>query len=957
MRWLGLFSVLPFILTTTSAIFADDAFHIDYSYALLGEPQSHTTSFHRPHTSTNASLLYTLSDKAILGAVNPRDGSLLWRQPLAGQPVENATSFLVRSEGDGQVVSGHNRTVACWDALDGRLIWEYTLSEGHSIHGLQAAPALESSSTSGSQDVLVLTLPTTSGNPAIVLRVAGDGSGLKWEHVDSSHTDGSIASIAVSPKHLYYITKSHGLLASSKAKVVTLDSTTGHEMEQASVALDSEALRADGDHVFGSGSSFPFLLSSEKPYKSVKFNLLGSSKVATIALDDKGDSIERVTVHVPESPAATPHFLLHVQGKTRQWAEVFHVDVKSGEATKAYSLPATDEKSAFAASSNDASVYFTRVAETEILLYSSESHGQLGRWRRTSTQGHPVHVAAEVVSRGKAAFAVRVAELSSTGAWSLIRNGEVQWTRPEVLAYATIAAWGQNGASDPLAQELDLELSVNPLTAYVHRLKRHLLDLVHLPLYLQDISKAIIRPSTDADEVARKDLVGSQRVIVGTSRNELIALDVTNGGVIMWQKDLSTQIPDGVEMKSITVTDGRATIYLSDGSLLVANAADGIIIEHQPGSIPVSDLVQIPGSPAHAIIKVDSAGTPHPANDFAPSNPLEGNVVVTVSDDGQAIGWTIGQTVEKTWILKLQTGFKVTSIVARPEHDPVASIGRVLGDRSVLYKYLSPNIALLIAQSKTDLLLYLVDAVTGAILHTSKHHGILSGSPIPAVLSENWFAYSFTSHDTASSALSTQIVVSELYESSAANDRGALASRSNYSSFSPDARTNPHVISQAFTVAEPISHLEVSQTAQGITSRQLLATLPNSNAIVGIPREILDARRPVDRDPTANEREEGLMRYSPVLDLDPKWFLTHSREVLGVQKVISAPTLLESTSLVFAFGHDMFGTQITPSQSFDVLGKGFNKLSLMLTVVALAVGVLALRPLVRTKTVEGRWKQ
>ncbi|KAI1623141.1 hypothetical protein EDD37DRAFT_633929 [Exophiala viscosa] len=952
MRWLGFLSVLPLIVKTTSAVFADDAFHIDYSHALLGEPRFHTTSFHRPHTSTNASLLYTLSDKAVLGAVNPRDGSLLWRQPLAGQPIENDTnSFLVTLQRDGHLVSGHNRTVACWDALDGRLVWEYTLPEGASIHGLQAAPALELSSNTGHQDVLVLTLPTTSGSPATILRIGGDGSGLKWEHVDSSHTDGSVASIATSLNHLYYLARSHGLLASSKVKVVTLDSATGHEIEHTSVALDSDHYNA------GSGSNCPFLLSSEKPFMSVKFNLLGSSKVASLPLDDKGDGIERVTVHTPESPAAAPHFLLHIQGKTRQWAEVYHVDVKSGEATKAYSLPATEEKSAFAASSNGASVYFTRITETEIFLYSSESHGQLGRWRRTSTKGHPLHATAEVVSRGKATFAVRIAELSSTGAWSLIRNGEVQWTRPEVLAYATIAAWGGNGGSDPLAEELDLELSVNPLTAYVHRLKRHLLDLQHLPVYLLELPTAILKETPDADAIARKDLVGSQTVIVGTTRKELIALDVTNGGVIIWQKDLASEIPGSVQMKSITVTDGRATIYLSDGSLLVLSTSTGSLIEHQPGSIPVSDLVQIPGSPAQAIIKIDSDGTPHPANDFAPSNPLEGNVVVTVGDDGQAIGWTIGHSVEKTWVLKPQSGFKVTGIVARPEHDPVASIGRVLGDRSVLYKYLSPNIALLIAQSNADLLLYLVDAVTGAILHTSEHHGILSGSPIPAVLSENWFAYSFTSQDPVSSALSTQIVVSELFESSMPNDRGALASQSNYSSFSPDARTNPHVISQAFTVPEPISHLAVSQTAQGITSRQLLATLPNSNAIVGIPREILDARRPVDRDPTANEREEGLMRYSPLLDLDPKWFLTHSREVLGIKNVMSAPSLLESTSLVFALGHDVFGTQITPSQAFDVLGKGFNKVSLMLTVVALAAGVMALRPLVRTKTVEGRWKQ
>lgn len=63
--------------------------------------------------------------------------------------------------------------------------------------------------------------------------------------------------------------------------------------------------------------------------------------------------------------------------------------------------------------------------------------------------------------------------------------------------------------------------------------------------------------------------------------------------------------------------------------------------------------------------------------------------------------------------------------------------------------------------------------------------------------------------------------------------------------------------------------------------------------------------------------------------------------------MLARPTLLESTVLVFAFGNgDVFGTRVTPSQAFDVLGKGFSKIQLSLTVVALGVGVLVLSPMV-----------
>src|SRR5699024_3711449 len=77
------------------------------------------------------------------------------------------------------------------------------------------------------------------------------------------------------------------------------------------------------------------------------------------------------------------------------------------------------------------------------------------------------------------------------------------------------------------------------------------------------------------------------------------------------------------------------------------------------------------------------------------------------------------------------------------------------------------------------------------------------------------------------------------------------------------------------------------------------------------------------------------------------WYITHSRDVADITTVLVSPTLLESTVLVFAFGNgDIFGTRVTPSQAFDVLGKGFSKIQLLLTVVALGVGVLILSPMV-----------
>lgn len=964
MRWYGIVSIWTSLLLPTYAIFADEAFHIDFQHALLGSPQSHTTFFLKPHTNTNASLLYTVSDKAVLGAIHPKDGSALWRQPLAGQPVENASnSFLVASERDGQLVSGYDRTVACWNALDGRLVWDYTTPEGTKIGGLQAIQPLGPGTGGIAQDFVVLAVPVDAKTHSTIIRISGDGSEARWQNTDSSTSHGSSASIVVAGENIYYVTTSSGLLSSSKANIVTLDRATGKEVSHSTAAIESEPLGTDGQFVAAACSNFPFLISAEKPFKSVKVSLLDNPKVSTLALDAKGEEIEDITVVAPCSTSTASHFLLHIKSKSRQWAEVYHVNVKKAEITKSYSLPATAENSIFAAGSIDEAVFFTRSTETEVSLYSSESHGQLSRWTRSNFKSSPgsarPHAIAEIVSRGKASYAVRIAEFSSSGDWSLIRNGELQWSRPEMLAYATIAAWDENGAPDALAEELDLESSINPVTAYVHRLKRHLTDLMSLPEYLQTLPDTILKAPAGSDTSARQNLVGTKTIVLGTSRKEVIAMDGTVPGNLKWQSDLSADISEGVEMKSIAVHGGRVSVYLSDGCLIVLNSTSGALIAHEAGTIPVSQLIHIPGTPAPAVIKVGSDGVPHPATDLYSNAAVEGNIVVTISPDGKAAGWTVSHEVKKTWILKPQEGMRIVSAVSRNEHDQVASIGRVLGDRNVLYKYLNPNIALLLATSDSGMLtVYLIDAVTGAVLHTATHTGVLSGNAIPAVLSENWFAYTFTSRDPITSGLTNQLIVSDLYESSAPNDRVFPANLpSNYSAFSPDAAAaRPYVKSQSWTVAEPISHLGVSQTAQGITSRQVLATLPNSNAIIGIPRELLDPRRPADRDVNATEREEGLQRYTPNLDLDPKLFLTHAREVLGIEAVLSSPSLLESTSVVFAFGHDVFGTTVSPSMAFDVLGNGFNKIQLMLTVVALFVGVGALRPLVRQKSVEARWK-
>lgn len=117
---------------------------------------------------------------------------------------------------------------------------------------------------------------------------------------------------------------------------------------------------------------------------------------------------------------------------------------------------------------------------------------------------------------------------------------------------------------------------------------------------------------------------------------------------------------------------------------------------------------------------------------------------------------------------------------------------------------------------------------------------------------------------------------------------------------------------------------------------------------------MFDPRRPKDK-PTKEEMEEMLIPYAPIPD-ERRLFSTYSLEVIGVKSIITSPSLLESTSIVFAYGLDTFFTKSSPSRQFDVLSEEFSKIQLLLTMVGLSTAIIVLGPIVRRKRINALWK-
>ncbi|KAI1121224.1 hypothetical protein F5Y10DRAFT_256741 [Nemania abortiva] len=956
-------SVLLALPATVRAVFQDEVGHIDYHHELLGVPQRETTFFHRPRTAEKASLLYTLSDLGVLGAVNPSNGAIVWRQLLAGN-VTDGGGFLRAAEDQTWLAGAHGSSVSSWDALTGRNVWSLDLNG--EIRDLEVMEITERGKD-------VLTLHQEHG-ATVARRIRGTDGRVVWEHREVNKD--VPLQVSASLENVFVVTL-HGSLLSYNIKVIVLDTLTGKKLDEIPLGTKGDVHNPEDVMFVGANSAAPIVAWMDNAMTKLSVNVLGVKTKQEFPLS--ADTVD-VEIHAPHTIQSSPHFLVHSRTKAGSRADVFHIDLKSNVITKAYELPLLEGASAFSTSSSGANVYFTRVTDDEVIVTSSASHGILGRWSLKAGAEKPgaIHGVSEVIKKSGDNYAVRTVVVTDSDDWTQIVNGELAWTRLEGLSGAVAATWAEIPESEDLARTLEAEAHSNPWSAYVHRVNRHINDLQYLPAYLQSIpgrllSSIVGSESTQSTNELTRDSFGFNKLVVlATKRGRLYGLDAGNHGKIVWSKN-ANETPSGKnwDVKAIHADNakGFVTVRGSEGQFIIVKSDTGKTIESMPSSLfpPIDGAVVVDSDVGPWLLPIERDGK---LADVQPGwAPRQTVVTRTSENEIQGSSYMKKGDVASPvpiWSFSPLAGEHIVNIATRPQHDPIASIGRVLGDRTVKYKYLNLNTVVVAAvDNKTSVFsTYLLDTVSGQVLASASYEGVDPNKDISCTISENWFLCTYYGQyqlrDSETQNLKGyQVVISDLYESEVANDRGPLGDAANFSSLDPvDLPTGPalpSVVSQTFILSGPIACLAVTQTRQGIAIRQLLAYMPESHSIIGIPRTLLEPRRPVGRDPTAAELEEGLARYTPAIELDPRMTVTHSRDVLGVRDILAAPAVLESTCLVFAYGVDVFGTRVAPSLAFDLLGKGFNKVTLIATVVALFVGVLGLGPMVRKKQINMRW--
>lgn len=477
-------------------------------------------------------------------------------------------------------------------------------------------------------------------------------------------------------------------------------------------------------------------------------------------------------------------------------------------------------------------------------------------------------------------------------------------------------------------EELDL------LQAYLFRLTRHFEQLKSLYASLVESWPLLLKGQFPFVSTPRDEYFGFVKYLVLATRNgQIVALN-TLTGQRAW-----TFNTGGNCIIALENVDSLIYAFTESGPRFFLDPKTGIEVEKQLLQ-PSNQIINLHKNKDSFLMETENL-------DLILSKETEDAYFVK-TDEKFIAGYRVHEKdPKKTWSFDVAEDEVILGYSARDLEEKTANVGVVLGDRSVLYKYLYPNVAAFgVLNKKTGILtVNVIDTFTGSILTTQSHKNVFEAD-FKSVVGEHWIVYTYYS---TTPTPEQKIVVIDLFESLVPNTR---YSPSNSSSYTHDL---PSISTQSFILPYRVKSMALTKTRFGVTTKAILVAFEN-NQIAYIPKPVLNSRRVVGRDLTADEKAEFLMMpYEPLIKLDDSLVLSHARSVMGADHIVSFPTNLESTTIVCTYGLDVFCTRLSPSSQFDKLTSGFDKLKMSASLVLLIVIVAVLKPIRASKELEKLW--
>lgn len=541
--------------------------------------------------------------------------------------------------------------------------------------------------------------------------------------------------------------------------------------------------------------------------------------------------------------------------------------------------------------------------------------------------------------------------ISTRGNMYFVRRSSVSWSRAEDLIKIISHQFVELPASVLLKDHFIFDVKASLIENYLNRWSHH---ISQAKKYISKVEKVNLAPN-DTSTVLQKDSFGFKNLFVLLTESGRLAAIETAKGALIWSQFQETSSKHswlGTFKSVYERVPPLIFLIICDGSqhssIKIIDALSGKTVDHVEKPVNVVEVLRV----ENGLILIDDSGLSHKY----PSDHMNSAPVLSYKwnkEESSINGLIIvsGAQSVQSWKFRPSGGWKIINVQRRTDSGQIASLGRVLGDRSVLFKYLNPNSVVVTMIKPRKLSIVLLDSSTGRVLFSTTHSNLFmepNYTPrVPVEFNQNKIVYAFSSlqprvRNAEMRDSLTQIVVHELYES-AQPDFHLSESSSVYN-------IRPHVVTESFIFQHPVSAIGVTNTKNGITIKEIIVGTPNGQ-LIGLQSKLLDPRRPHKqlKSLSAEEKEEGLVPYQPYLEENPQLVHSYNLELKGIRKIVSNPTDLESTSFVLSFGNDLFGTRVTPSQTFDRLGESFSKPSLVIVITSLLAGIFVSRRMALAK--------
>jgi len=596
----------------------------------------------------------------------------------------------------------------------------------------------------------------------------------------------------------------------------------------------------------------------------------------------------------------------------------------------------------------------------------------------TSIQHGPINkVFLEVVVKKDGALQYRALVVCQDHSLSLLTGHKLNWIREEALAGVVNTKMIELPASQALRQSLQKEFGdeeVEGVPLFGNLIKRIGFEVQQLLtlIGMHDNNKKEDQQKVEVDEALTKNKFGLRKlIIIATRAGKIFALRSTDGSVV-WAKFIRNSFPLAIFLSRSSAHPPPIGVVINRdlssgaGFVLQINLLTGEEVE--PSKMlqqPVKQSTMLPfidSNHCHPVLLLDATNQGHIIPDTQENRNLVSNnadkIFIYIVDkekssvEGYGINGGLAKAMMLLWNVHFPSSNEVIETIATSGGLSVGLPVLIRGDNSVTPKYLNKNL-LAIATSSTNTFLsankrvvetsvgiYLIDTVTGAIVHHSYHKN--AHGPVHMVQGDNWIVY----HVWNKKLHRFEMTVLELFEQQMDWQTTTFSSRT---------APLPAVVSQSYVFNTGIKTMAVTNTARGLTGKQVLVGL-SSGRLVGIDKRFLDFRRKPKELLTEEDKNEGVIPYMPELSFRFTEILNRNNTLFGLRGIQTAPASLESTSLVFSWGVDMFYTQVTPSGAFDMLNEDFEFMPLIVTMVVVAVLTLITSYLVAHKNLREAWQ-